>query len=105
MDVDRINFYIEQKVERFHNNENYKPGVGEYDINDAEIKLKKKDPTISAVKSVRKDPFEVSKDTRGVPGSGSYNINIREKKEYILKEKNKDLKLHIMEDPELVNMI
>ena len=73
-------FYIEEKVERFHTIENNKIGVGEYNINDAEIKLKKKSPTISAVKSQRKDPFEVSKDTRGIPGIGSYNINKKEKK-------------------------
>ena len=74
------NFYIEQKVERFHTIENDKPGVGEYDINDAEIKLKKKNPTISAVKSERKDPFEVSKNSKGVPGTGTYNINKRYEK-------------------------
>ena len=72
------NFYIEEKVERFHTIETDKPGVGEYDINDAELKLKKKDATISAVKSVRKDPFEVSKDTKNVPGIGTYNINKRD---------------------------
>ena len=74
------NFYIEEKVERFHTIEIDKPGVGEYDINDAELKLKKKDPTISVVKSVRKDPFEVSKNTRSVPGIGSYNIIKKSKK-------------------------
>ena len=72
------NFYIEEKVERFHTIETDKPGVGEYDINDAELKLKKKNATISAVKSVRKDPFEVSKDTKNVPGIGTYNINKRD---------------------------
>ena len=74
------NFYIEQKVERFHTIEATRPGVGEYDINEAEIKLKKKDPTISAVKSKRKDPFEVSKNSRGIPGIGTYNIRKGEKK-------------------------
>ena len=74
------NFYIDQKMERFHTIENNKIGVGEYNINDAEIKLKKKDPTISAVKSIRKDPFEVSKETKGVPGIGSYNINKKDKR-------------------------
>ena len=73
-------FYIEQRIERFHTIENNKIGVGEYNINDAEIKLKKKSPAVSAVKSQRKDPFEVSKDTRGIPGIGSYNINKKEKK-------------------------
>ena len=78
--VNKKKFYIDEKVDRFHTIDYNRPGVGDYDINDAEIKLKKKDPTISAVKSVRKDPFEVSKDTRGVPGTGSYNINKKEKK-------------------------
>ena len=35
-------------------------GVSEFDINDAELNLKKKEG-ISTVKQVRKDPFEVSK--------------------------------------------
>ena len=74
------NFYMEEKVERFHTIETNKPGVGEYDINDAELKLKKKDATISAVKSQRKGPFEVNKEKRNVPGIGTYNINIRERK-------------------------
>ena len=78
--VNRKKFYIEEKVERFHTEEGGKPGVGDYDINEAEIKLKKKDPTVSAVKSERKDPFEVSKNSRGVPGTGSYNIRQVEKK-------------------------
>ena len=49
-------------------------GVGEYDINDAEIKLKKK-TGISTSKSARRDPFEVGKEQKGKPGAGSYNIN------------------------------
>ena len=35
-------FYIEQNIERFGSSNDGKPGVGEYDINEAEIKLKKK---------------------------------------------------------------
>ena len=66
-------FYIEEKIERFGNSSNGKPGVGEYDINDAEIKLKKK-TGISTVKSVRKDPFEVGKESKNVPGTGAYNV-------------------------------
>jgi len=58
---------------------NKNPGVGEYDINDAELNLKKK-TGISKVKSARKDPFEVSKETKNVPGTGAYNINKEEKK-------------------------
>ena len=64
--------------------------------------MKKKDPTISAVKSIRKDPFEVSKDTKGVPSIESYNINKKDKK---VIEKSKDLKLHITISLESVNMI
>ena len=56
------NFYMEEKVERFHTVKTNKPGVGEYDINDAELKLKKKGATFSAVKSERKNPFEVNKN-------------------------------------------
>ena len=78
--INKKKFYIDEKVDRFLTIDYNRPGVGDYDINDAEIKLKKKDPTISAVKSVRKDPFEVSKDARGIPGTGSYNINKKEKK-------------------------
>ena len=36
------NFYIEQNIERFGPSGNKNPGVGDYDINDAELKLKKK---------------------------------------------------------------
>ena len=80
-------FYFEEKVERFHTIETDKPGVGEYDINDAEIKLKKKDPTISKVKSERKDPFEVNKNSKGVPGIGTYNISKKEKKGFYIEGK------------------
>ena len=38
----RRKFYIEANVPRFNNSNNNKPGVGDYDINDAELKLKKK---------------------------------------------------------------
>ena len=58
------NFYIEQKVERFNTIETNKPGVGEYNINDIEIKLKKKEPNIYLSKSERRDPFEVSKEKK-----------------------------------------
>ena len=68
------NFYIEKTVPRFKNADDEKPGVGEYDINDAEIKLKKR-VGISSSKSARKDPFEVKKESRIVPGAGAYNIN------------------------------
>ena len=73
-------FYMEEKVERFHTIETNKPGVGEYDINDAELKLKKKDATISAVRSKRKGPFEVNKEKKNVPGIGTYNISKQERK-------------------------
>ena len=66
--------YIEGKKNRFETSYNGRPGVGEYDINDAEIKLKKK-TGISTSKSARRDPFEVGKEQKGKPGAGSYNIN------------------------------
>ena len=76
-------FYMEQNIERFGPSGNKNPGVGEYDINDAELKLKKK-TGISTVKSTRKDPFEVSKESKNVPGTGSYNINkLQDQKFYI----------------------
>ena len=67
------NFYMEEKVERFHTVKTNKPGVGEYDINDAELKLKKK-TGISTNKAERKDPFEVTKEKKNVPGIGTYNV-------------------------------
>ena len=67
------NFYIEEKVERFHTSKSDRPGVGEYDINDAELKLKKK-TGISTNKAERKDPFEVNKEKKNVPGIGTYNV-------------------------------
>ena len=76
-------FYMEQNIERFGPSGNKNPGVGEYNINDAELKLKKK-TGISTVKSTRKDPFEVSKESKNVPGTGSYNINkLQDQKFYI----------------------
>ena len=61
------NFYIEEKVEGFHTSKSDRPVVGEYDINDAELKLKKK-TGISINKSERKDPFEVNKEKKNDPG-------------------------------------
>ena len=75
--------YIESKIERFDSSNNGKPGVGEYDINDAELKLKKK-TGISTAKSVRKDPFEVSKESKNVPGTGAYNIDKREQQKFYI---------------------
>ena len=77
------NFYIEGKLERFENSNNGKPGVGEYDINEAELKLKKK-TGISTVKSERKDPFEVGKESKNIPGTGTYNINIKEEQKFYI---------------------
>ena len=73
------NFYMEEKVERFHTVETNKPGVGEYDINEASLKLKKK-IGISTNKSERKDPFEATKESKNVPGAGAYNISKQENK-------------------------
>ena len=75
--------YIEGKIERFDNFNNGKPGVGEYDINDAELKLKKK-TGISTNKSGRKDPFEVSKESKNVPGTGAYNIDKKEQQKFYI---------------------
>ena len=80
--------YIESKKQRFTSSNDGKPGVGEYDINDAELKLKKK-TGISSVKSKRKDPFEVSKESKNVPGTGSYNINKLENKGFYIEGKKK----------------
>ena len=73
------NFYMEEKVERFHTVETNKPGVGEYDINEASLKLKKK-TGISTNKSERKDPFEATKESKNVPGIGTYNVSKKENK-------------------------
>ena len=40
----------------------------------------KKKTGISTNKSVRKDPFEVGKESKNVPGTGAYNINKVDKK-------------------------
>ena len=55
--------YIDNSVPRFASSNNWKLCVGEYDINDAELKLKKK-TGISTNKSVRKDPFKVGKELK-----------------------------------------
>ena len=85
---ERKGIYIESKNQRFTSSNNGKPGVGEYDINDAELKLKKK-TGISSVKSKRKDPFEVSKESKNVPGTGAYNINKLESKGFYIEGKKK----------------
>ena len=60
---------------RFASSDDGKPGVGEYDINDAALKLKKNSPKAFTGKSKRNDPFEVDKEQKGKPGIGTYNIN------------------------------
>ena len=75
MEAAKNRFYIDNNLPRFTSSNNGKPGVGEYDINDAELKLKKKAPNPFTEKSKRKDPFEVNKEKKGKPGVGSYNIN------------------------------
>ena len=72
-------------MERFANSNNGKPGVGEYDINDAELKLKKK-TGISTNKSKRSDPFEVTKESKNIPGTGAYNINKEEQHKFYIEE-------------------
>ena len=79
-------FYIEQNMERFSSSKNGKPGVGEYDINDAELKLKKK-TGISTNKSKRQDPFEVSKENKNVPGTGAYNLSKGENPKFYIEPK------------------
>ena len=78
-------FYIEQNMERFGPSDNKNPGVGEYNINDAELKLKKK-IGISTNKSERKDPFEVSKENKNIPGTGAYNINKSEQQKFYIEQ-------------------
>ena len=78
-------FYIEGNMERFGPSGNKNPGVGEYDINDAELKLKKK-TGISTIKQVRKDPFEVSKESKNIPGAGAYNINKNEEQKFYIEQ-------------------
>ena len=58
-------FYIEQNMERIGPSGNKDPGFGEYDINEAELNLKKKTGILTA-KSLRKDPFEVTKESKNV---------------------------------------
>ena len=70
-------------MERFGSSNDGKPGVGEYDINDAELKLKKK-TGISTNKEKRKDPFEASKESKNVPGTGAYNINKAEQQKFYI---------------------
>ena len=77
---------MEQNIERFASSNNGKPGVGEYDINDAELKLKKK-TGISTNKSQRKDPFEVTKENKNIPGTGAYNINKGEQQKFYIEQK------------------
>ena len=66
-------------MERFGPSGNKNPGVGEYDINDPSLKLKKK-TGISTNKAKRKDPFEATKERKRVPCSGSDNNNMKKTK-------------------------
>ena len=85
IDTNSRKFYIEGNVPRFASSNNGKPGVGEYDINEAELKLKKK-TGISTNKSKRKDPFEVSKENKNIPGTGAYNINKAEQNKFYIEQ-------------------
>ena len=71
-------------MERFASSNDGKPGVCKFNVNDTELKLKKK-VGISIVKSERKDPFEVRKESRNVSGTGAYYnvIKAEEHKFYI----------------------
>ena len=78
-------FYIEQNMERFGPSGNKNPGVGEYDINDPSLKLKKK-TGISTNKAKRTDPFEATKESKNVPGTGAYNINKGEQQKFYIEQ-------------------
>lgn len=72
----KFNGYAFTKVpNRFSDSANGKPGVGQYDINDQEINLKRKAPGYQVSKGERRDPFEPNRETKGVPGAGNYNVS------------------------------
>ena len=73
-------FYIEENVPRFKTSNDGKPGIGEYKLN-----LKKK-LGISSNKEVRKDPFELIKELKNVPGTGAYNIEKKENKKFYIEQ-------------------
>ena len=73
-------------MERFSNSYNGKPGVGEYDINEADRKIRRASPKISTNKENRKDPFYVPRDQINI-GPGSYSVTeIKEKGFHFSKE-------------------
>ena len=46
----------------------------------------KKKTGISTNKAARKDPFEVSKENKNVPGTGAYNINKGEQQKFYIEQ-------------------
>ena len=49
----------------------------------------KKKTGISTNKEVRKDPFEVSKESKNIPGTGAYNVIKSEPKNFYIEQKMK----------------
>ena len=79
------NFYIDKNVPRFGSSNDGKPVVGEYNINEVELKLNKK-TGISTVKQERKGLFEVSKESKNIPGTGAYNFIKSEQKNFYIEQ-------------------
>lgn len=69
---------IHNYTERFGSSANGVPGVGQYDINDAALKLKEKAPGYQTEKGEKKSVFEPNRETKGVPGAGNYNPSVKD---------------------------
>ena len=78
---------VVSKNDRLPNYDNINPGVGEYDIKEPNLKIETTAPKYGMPKAERKNPFEVSKEKKNVPGTGSYNVNIINKKKFYIDEK------------------
>ena len=75
------------KNSRFPKNDNKNPGVGEYNVAESEINVEYSAPKYQIPKAERKNPFEVSKEKRGIPGIGNYKLGVKYPKNFYIEEK------------------
>ena len=75
------------KNPRFPNSENMIPGVGEYNVAESELNVEYSAPKYQIPKAERKNPFEVSKENKGIPGAGKYKIDIKHPKNFYIENK------------------
>ena len=78
---------VVSKSLRFPDYENMIPGVGEYNVAESELNVEYTAPKYQIPKAQRKNPFEVTKEKRRVPGVGNYKLNIKYPNNFYMEEK------------------